>query len=179
MDLSNETFYLDNLKPEDAPSLNQLMIRNARHFQQYLPKTLSQNLSENASKSYIKNKSEAFKNKTEFTFAIKEKDTNNIAGLVILKNLDWNTKQGEFAYCLGSKYSGNGWMSKSVKATKDYAFNELGLEKLQVIIHHSNTDSINVAKRSGFTWIKTLKKEFVSGKAVLDMELYEIQKNDI
>ncbi|RSK41447.1 GNAT family N-acetyltransferase [Mangrovimonas spongiae] len=178
MDLSNETFYLDNLKSKDALSLNQLMIRNARHFQQYLPKTLAQNLSEDASKNYIKNKSEAFKNKTEFTFAIKEKSTHNIAGLVILKNLDWNTKQGEFAYCLGNKYSGNGWMSKSVQAAKNYAFNKLGLEKLQVIIHHTNTDSINVAKRSGFTWVKTLKKEHVSAKAVLDMELYEA-KNDV
>lgn len=175
MDLTNETFYIDSLKLEDALSLNQLMIRNARRFQQYLPKTLAQNLSKNDSENYIERKTEAFKNNIEFTFAIKEKDSNNIAGLIIIKNIDWNIKQGEFAYCLGKQYSGNGWMSKGLKTTKQYAFNELGLEKLQILIHHTNTNSINVAKRNGFTWIKTLEKEYTSGKAVLDMELYETQ----
>jgi ribosomal-protein-alanine N-acetyltransferase len=51
----------------------------------------------------------------------------------------------------------------------------LGLKRLQIIIHKTNTNSINVAERCGFKWQKTLKNEFsTSGKTPLDMELYEL-----
>ncbi|WP_418508884.1 GNAT family N-acetyltransferase [Corallibacter sp.] len=174
--LSAETFYLAPLNLDDASSLNSLMISNGKRFQAYLPKTLEQNISESASKAYISKKNKEIKEQSEFTFAIKDKDTHNVAGLVILKNLDWNKKQGEFAYCLGSKYSGNGWMTKSIKAAKAYAFDELGLETLQIIIHKTNKTSIRVAERNGFTWKQTLEKEYVTGKSTLDMELYESKK---
>ncbi len=173
----NETFYITNLKLEDAKSLSHLMMLNAKQFQEYLPKTLSQNLSEEASKIYIKQKNEALQNKTEFTLAIKEKQSQEVAGLIILKNIDYKLKQAEFAYCLGSKFSGNGWITKSVLAIKDFAFNELKLTTLQIIIHHTNIASINVATRAGFIWKKTLENEFVSGKSTLDMELYEAEND--
>lgn len=173
MKVEDEAFLIDRLSEKDAASLSQLMIRNARSFQEFLPNTLAQNLSESASKDYIKTKNKAFDNKNEFTFTIKDKDTQKVAGLIILKNLDWPHKQGEFAYCLGAAYSGHGWMSKSLKAAKTFALDKLGLKHLLILIHHTNTSSINVAKRAGFSWSQTLEKEFISGKSVLDMELYE------
>jgi len=175
MKLKTESFSLEVLKPQDAQSLSRLMISNGKRFQQYLPKTLSENLSETDSKNYIRRKTAQIKNQTEFTFAIKDIDSGDVAGLIILKNLDHHLKQGEFSYCLGQKYSGRGWMTRSIKAAKDYAFNELKLKSLQIIIHKSNVASIQIAERNGFNWIKTLDKEYVSGKSVLDMELYELQ----
>ncbi|UPS92467.1 MULTISPECIES: GNAT family N-acetyltransferase [unclassified Bizionia] len=175
MKLKTESFSLEVLKPQDAQSLSRLMISNGKRFQQYLPKTLSENLSEADSKNYIQRKTKQIKNKTEFTFAIKDIDSDDVAGLIILKNIDYQLKQGEFSYCLGQKYSGRGWMTRSIKAAKNFAFNELKLKSLQIIIHKSNLASIQIAERNGFTWIKTLDNEYVSGKSVLDMELYELQ----
>lgn len=173
MVLLSEPFLLETLHIEDASGLNHLMISNGKRFQKYLPNTLAQNISEDASISYIQDKIKESENKTEFTFAIKDKDTKQITGLVILKNI--TNKQGEFAYCLGAKYSGNGWVTKSITAATNFAFNELQLNTLQIITHHTNTQSINVAKRCGFYWIKTLVGEFDSEDSPLDMELY--QKN--
>ncbi|WP_417201236.1 GNAT family N-acetyltransferase [Bizionia sp.] len=175
MKLKTESFSLEVLKPQDAQSLSRLMISNGKRFQQYLPKTLSENLSEADSKNYIQRKTKQIKNKTEFTFAIKDIDSDDVAGLIILKNIDYQLKQGEFSYCLGQKYSGRGWMTRSIKAAKNFAFNELKLKSLQIIIHKSNLASIQIAERNGFTWIKTLDNEYVSGISVLDMELYELQ----
>lgn len=174
MTFSTETFKLEALKPRDASSLSALMISNGKTFQKYLPKTLEQNLSEEASKTYISTKNKALKNKTEFTFAVKDNETLAVAGLVILKNIDTQLKQGEFAYCIGKKFSGKGWITQSLKATSKFALEELGLKKLQIIIHKTNVSSIQVAERCGFTWTRTLEKEFVSEKSSLDMELYEL-----
>ncbi|HLV70495.1 MAG TPA: GNAT family N-acetyltransferase [Xanthomarina sp.] len=175
MIFSTETFKLEALKPEDASSLSALMISNGKSFQKYLPKTLAQNLSESDSKEYILKKGKAIKNQTEFTFALKDIDTNKVAGLIILKNIDKTNQQGEFAYCIGKKYSGKGWVTHSIKTVTKFAFDNLGLKSLQIFIHKTNTGSINVAERCGFVWRDTIKNEFTPfGKNLTDMELYEL-----
>ncbi|TYA52289.1 GNAT family N-acetyltransferase [Formosa maritima] len=176
MTFSTETFKLEALKQDDASSLNALMITNGKSFQKYLPKTLAQNLSESDSKEYILKKNKAIQTQSEFTFALKDMDTNKVAGLVILKNIDETSKQGEFAYCIGNKFSGKGWITQSIKAATKFAFEELGLQSLQIIIHKTNLSSINVAKRCGFQWTKTLENAFTpTGKNAINMELYELQ----
>ena len=173
--LVTETFILETLKPEDALSLNSLMISNGKRFQEYLPKTLAQNVTVTDSKKYITEKTLTIKNETEFTFAIKDIDTKQVAGLVILKNLDYEIHQGEFAYCLGTNYLGKGWMTQSVEATISFAVDKLALNTFQIITHKTNTSSILIAERCGFNWTKTLKNEFTpSGKKPVDMELYEL-----
>ncbi|WMI68859.1 GNAT family N-acetyltransferase [Mangrovimonas sp. YM274] len=175
MVLSKDTFELATLQHEDAPSLSQLMITNGRRFQLYLPKTLAQNISEEASVNYIAQQREAIIEQTEYTFAIKDLETSKVAGLVILKNLNWNQNQGEFAYCLGNNYTGNGWMVKALKTSIQFAFNDLALQTLNILVHKTNTPSVNVAKRCGFSWVKTLENDYISSaKGPLDMELYQL-----
>jgi ribosomal-protein-alanine N-acetyltransferase len=175
MTFSTETFKLEALKPEDATSLNALMINNGKRFQEYLPKTLAQNLSVSDSKRYIEEKALAIENQIEYTFGIKDIDTNQIAGLVILKNLNFEINQSEFAYCLGTKYLGKGWMTQSVQAIISFAYSKLGLKHFQIITHKSNLSSILIAERCDFNWVKTLPNEFrPSGRNPIDMELYEL-----
>jgi ribosomal-protein-alanine N-acetyltransferase len=175
MTFSTETFKLEALKYEDASSLNALMISNGKRFQEYLPKTLAQNLSVSDSKKYIAEKNSAIENQIEYTFAIKDIDTNQVAGLIILKNLDFEIRQSEFAYCLGTKFLGKGWMTQSVQATISFAHNKLGLKRFQIITHKTNISSVLIAKRCNFKWIKTLPNEFrPSGRNPIDMELYEL-----
>lgn len=179
MTLLSDFFLLETLTPENASSLNRLMISNGKRFQEYLPKTLAQNLSETDSKIYIKKKNQAIKNATGYTFAIKDIETKEVVGLIILKNLDLVKKQGEFAYCLGAKQTGKGWMTQSIMASSQFAFNTLGLTTLQIITHKANIESVNVAKRCGFKWTKTLKNEFTPpGKNPVDMELYELHNEN-
>jgi ribosomal-protein-alanine N-acetyltransferase len=172
-----EAFHIATLKPEDALSLNELMTSNAERFKRYFPKTLSNNLSLEASENYISAKNEEIQSNTEFTYAIKENTNQNIAGLIIIKKLNWETKQGELAYCIGSQFEGKGWMTKAVKAIFNFAFNELGLKKLQIISHKTNLGSVKVAENCGFIWKKTLLSEFTpTNEAPLDMELYEVTR---
>ena len=174
---SSDVFYIKPLKLEDALQLNKLLVSNTNHFKQHLPQTLAANRTLEDSKSYIKKKTEAMGSNAEYVFTIKNQQTKTIAGLVILKNLDWTLKQGEFAYCIGKKFEGKGWMSEAVKAASNYAIETLGLKTLQIIAHKTNYGSVKVAKNSGFIWKETLKDEFTTeNKPSLDMELYELSK---
>lgn len=173
---SSEHICIDYLKAEDALQLNKLLVSNTERFIRYLPKTLAANRTLESTRAYIKKKIEESREKKEYVFTIKDKYGIQIIGLIILKNLDWNLKQGEFAYCIDKKFKGKGRMSEAIKATSKYAVDNLGLKTLQIISHKSNLGSVSVAVSSGFIWKETLSEEFTPlNEAPLDMELYELR----
>lgn len=162
------------LELEDARSLSELMIANADRFKPYFPHTLAQNLSFQASQTYITQQIKERNARSEYTWAIKEMPGNVVAGLVILKKLNWRIRRGELAYCIGAAYEGRGWVSKAVQELSNLALGALGMRKLQIIVYRDNLESVKVAQNCGFKWKKTLKRQYTPPESPpLDMELYE------
>ena len=174
----SDTFWITEFELSDAESLCSVMTSNSEQFQKFFPKTLSQNLTVVGSKAYILQKAIENKNKIEYTFAIKDSLTQNVAGIIILKDLDMTQQVGELAYAMDKGFGGKGWMSLAVKELSKYAFRELGLKTLKIITHHTNLGSCKIATKNGYVWQRTLKNEHTPvGGAPLDMELYEL--NDV
>lgn len=171
-----ENFGISALQPNDATGLHGFVRANTGQLQHYLPRTLASNDSIEKTKAYILLKQQEINEKTNFTFAIKNKSTEQIAGLVILKKIDWLARQAELAYCIGSEYEGKGITSQAVKEMTKLAFGQLALETLRIITHKTNTGSIRVAEKNGFTRKAALPNEFTPpGGTPLEMELYELK----
>ncbi|MUU78990.1 GNAT family N-acetyltransferase [Winogradskyella endarachnes] len=150
-------------------------VANEDRLKRYFPKTLEQNLNPTLSNYFVESKVKAFENKEEFLFTLKHSETRALAGLIYLKEINWEIKQGEFAYCIGYTFEGQGLTSKAVQLLSTHAFEDLGLETLQIIAHKDNLGSVKVALKNNFKWIKTLINEFTPiGEQPLDMELYEL-----
>ncbi len=161
----------------DAWKICNLMVANEDRFRRYFPKTLEQNQTPTLSQLFVEKKVKQFGLKEEFLYTLKHSETRELAGLIYIKELDWTKKQGEFAYCIGYTFEGKGLMSNAIEALSTYAFINLGLETLQVLVHKDNLGSIKVATNNGFVWKKTLFKDYTpAGEQPLDMELYELHK---
>ena len=174
--MTSENFSIDKLKSTNANQLYQFIVDNNERLRYYFPKTLSSNSSLKKTEEYIVLKEREIHEKVNFTFAIKENETHEIAGLIILKKIDWNKKEGEFAYCIGSEFEGKRGTSSAVKKMVEFAFEELQLKTIQIIAHKTNLGSIKVAENNGFVWLKTLPNEFTpTNEKSLDMELYELK----
>lgn len=170
-----ENYYIEPIAEKDAWKLCDFIISNTERLKRYFPKTLEQNLTPDLSKIFVVKKVKEFNAKEEFLFKLKEKKNRTIIGLVYIKELDWDKKQAELAYCIGYQYEGKGWTTKAVKALSEYAFADLGLKTMQIIVHKTNTGSAKVAEKCGYTWQHTLLDEHTPpGEKVLDMELYEL-----
>jgi ribosomal-protein-alanine N-acetyltransferase len=174
---NTEAFHIAPLDDKDAKNLNELMVSNSERFRRYFPITLSSNLTLEDSERYISTKTLELQSHECYTFAIKEKITENIAGLIIIKKIDFESRQAELAYGIGAQYEGKGLVTFAVKEVSDFAFNELNLNTLQIISHKTNLGSVKVAVKSGFVWQRTLPDEFTpTDELPLDMELYELRK---
>ena len=171
--LNIENYILDKLKPTDANQLFQFLYDNKERFKLFFPVTLEMNSSLEKTKDYISIKNKEIEERTNFTLAIRDKNKEEIAGLIIIKKIDWDKKQGEFAYCIGSEFEGKGLTSFAVKEMTNFAFENLGLKTLQIIAHKTNFGSVKVAENNGFVWQSTLQNEFTpTNDTPLDMELY-------
>ena len=172
-----DSYYIEPIKTQDAWNLCDFIVSNEDRLKRYFPKTLEQNLTPGLSKNFVQKKVKQFKLKEEFLFTLKEKETNQLAGLIYIKEIDSVKKQGEFAYCIGYPFEGKGLTTKAVKILSEYAFKDLSLKTLQIIAHKDNLASVKVAENCNFIWKKTLKKEFTPpGEIPLDMELYELYR---
>ena len=170
-----DSFKIDFLNSNDAKNLSEMMVSNSEKFKRYFPITLSKNTSTEASQKYIIDKQIKFELKSEFTFAIKENVSNQIAGIIIIKEINMETKKGEFAYFIDFNYENKNLMSKGIAAISRYAFVNIGLEKLQIIVHKDNIGSLKVAQKCNFIWQKTLLNKYTPPNELpLDMELYEL-----
>ena len=166
-------FHIKPIESKDAWNLCDFIVANEDRLKRYFPDTLAQNLNPTLSQHFVDKKVKQFNLKEEFLFTIKEKTSKVLAGLVYIKALDWQKRQGELAYCIGYPFEGKGLISASVKLLSQYAFDILNLKTLQIIVHKDNIASVKVATNNHFIWAQTLKNEFTpSGQEPLDMELY-------
>ena len=171
-------YEINLLHEGDAWKLCDFVVTNTDRLKRYFPITLSQNLNPTLSELYVQNKIKAHAKNEIFVFTIKHSESRQLVGLVILKELDWDKKQGEFAYCVDYRSEGKGVISKAIDLLSNYALDNLGLEILQIITHKDNFGSIKVATNNGYTWQKTLVEAFTpTGESPLDMELYELYKS--
>ena len=172
-----DTFKIHPIHEGDAWRICDLCVANADRLNRYFPKTLEQNLNPTLSQLFVEKMVKQFEEKETFLFTLKHSETKELAGLIYIKELDWNIKQGEFAYCIGYTFEGQGLMSKAIDKLSQHAFNNLGLETLQIIANKDNLSSVKVALNNNFKWIKTLINEFTpTGRPPMDMELYERYK---
>ena len=169
-----ENYYIEPIAEKDAWKLCDFIISNTERLKRYFPETLEQNLTPDLSRIFVVKKVKELNAKEEFLFKLKEKKNRTIIGLVYIKELDWNKKKAELAYCIAYQFEGMGIITNSVEILSDYAFDTLGLKTLQIIVHKTNPGSIKVAEKCGYTWQQTLLKEHTPpGENSLDMELYE------
>lgn len=169
-----ESHTVEAIQEKDAWRICDFMVSNSDRFKRFFPKTLEQNLNPTLSEIFVAEKVQAFGEKKEFLFTLKEKEHRTIIGLVYLKKLNWDKKKGELAYCIGYQYEEKGIITKTIRYISVWAFEKMGLKKLKIITHKSNLSSVAVAEKCDFHWQKTLQNEHTPpNEKPLDMELFE------
>ena len=72
-------------------------------------------------------------------------------GTATIHNIDWISRKAEIGYMVGKKeYWGQGIATDTVSLLVNYAFNRLGLSKLNACALKANVASIKVLEKNGF-----------------------------
>lgn len=116
-------------------------------------------------------------NAEDRTFTIRKDD--RFIGLIGFKATDKVNCKMEIGYWLSQDYQGKGGMTRAVEVLCTYAFNELEMNRVQIMCAVGNTSSSNIPKRLGFKFegVERAGELFADGNFV-DIEVYSLLKNE-
>jgi RimJ/RimL family protein N-acetyltransferase len=76
-----------------------------------------------------------------------------------LHKIDWNEKTCEFGMFIGDKdYWNRGYGTDALKTIIDFAFGELGLQTIKLLVYEYNHRAMKVYENCGFVLVDTIKK---------------------
>lgn len=113
-------------------------------------------------------------NEHERSFILEQ--NNNKLGLVQLVSIDFIHRKAEFTIMIDPNHQGHGYASTATRLAVDYAFSNLNLHKLYLIVDEMNEKAIHIYKKTGFHEEARLKDEyFINGTYhhVVVMSMFE------
>lgn len=91
-------------------------------------------------------------NGTARTYFLFRRSDNQLIGGISLTRITYGiTRSGMLGYWMGADHAGQGHMKKAVAALLDFAFLNLRLKRIEAACLPTNTTSINLLKKCGFS----------------------------
>jgi len=153
-------FELVPLELKYAERFHTMMVANKEQLLRFFPITSRRTKTLRATKSYIKSKKSEQKVKQFYGFLILDSKTENLAGYLLVKNLDWRVPKAELAYFVDKNYQQQGVGKAALHQLTNFCFEELKLNKLHIMMEESNEPSRRLGLACGFHQEGLLKKEF-------------------
>lgn len=161
------------VEPDDALPLYTLVSTNADRLRDSFPKTLEFFKSVEDAQKRITLMMEHAKDGRAFLFVVITDDTQELIGILSIKEVDRRSMKAEIAYYISGGYEGKGITTHGVRFLATYAFNEVGLRKVYARVFPYNEGSKHVLLKNGFDLEGVLRNELRNGNGVLcDIEYY-------
>jgi RimJ/RimL family protein N-acetyltransferase len=110
--------------------------------------------------------------------AIADAGGDALLGSVILHSLDWHNRRGELGYWLVAAARGRGLATRALRLALRWMFEDLGLERAEVVTTPDNDASVALARRLGFTEEAVLRKRDVEHGERIDVVLFGLLREE-
>jgi RimJ/RimL family protein N-acetyltransferase len=95
-----------------------------------------------------------------------------VIGICDLSQIDRRQRRAELGFLFNRGWWGNGYAAEAMAAIVDYAFGELGVERLWARLHAGNEASCRLLERLGFVHEGMLRGHIVRDDARRDCDIY-------
>lgn len=119
-----------------------------------------------------------FDARTLFQWGIAERDTGEIVGTCTLASLSAEHRRAEIGYALARSRWGRGYAAEALDALARFAFQTLGLHRLEADVDPRNARSIRALERLGFVREGHLRECYVLNGEVQDALLYGLLRRE-
>jgi RimJ/RimL family protein N-acetyltransferase len=121
---------------------------------------------------------DGFRDRTLWKWGIALRDDDRVVGTCTLTHFDWENRRAELGYALGSAYWGRRLMSEALDTLVAFAFDGLGLHRLEADVDPRNTASIKSLERLGFQREGYLRERWLVGGGIQDSLFYGLLRSD-
>jgi len=171
--IQGEKCYVRTFQEKDAQSLTGLVSRNKYFWSTYEPLQRPEYYTIDAQYKKIQESLYLMNSKREYTFGIYELGTNNLIGhiaLYAIKRLPYSS--AFVGYAMDEIYAGKGIVTEAVELVVQFAFEQIGLHRVEAYVSTENSASIRVLEKSGFQQEGLLRKLLYINGQWVDHYLY-------
>lgn len=158
-----------------ADEMFELVDKNREHLGPWLP-WVDDEASSAEAKGFIRDMLYKFASGTDLVLGISHQG--NLAGAIGMHDINHRIGSAEIGYWLGSEFEGKGLMTKACVAMLSYAFDELGLNRVQIRVEPANTRSRAIPRRLGFHYEGTLRQVGRVRERLTDLEVYSMLRSE-
>lgn len=152
----------------DAGEMFALIDANRSYLRRWLP-FIDSTLAIGDSEAFLKSVEEHAERNPVFTIHFHGK----MVGLVGFKDTDYDNLRTEIGYWLAEGVQHKGIMTSCVRTLVDYAFNDMGMHRVQIRVAEGNTPSKNIPRRLGFVKEGVERDgELLSDNVYANLEVY-------
>ena len=160
--------YVRTFQEKDARSLTGLVSRNKYFWSTYEPLNRPDYYTVDTQYKKIQESLYLMSSQREFTFGIYELGTDYLIGHIALysvKRLPYAS--GFVGYAMDGAFVGKGIVTEAVELIVNFAFEEIGLHRIEAYVSPENKSSIRVLEKAGFQQEGLLRKLlYINGKWV-------------
>ncbi|PYZ98908.1 RimJ/RimL family protein N-acetyltransferase [Alteribacter lacisalsi] len=170
----NEHTKLEILQDKHTEGLYQLTEEGRDYLSHWMPWAPAIKTADDT-KGYIRSTLKEFAEGRSLACAILYKG--EVAGTAAYHVIDYGNRKTSIGYWLGENYQGKGLMTVAVRELVNYAFEELGLNRIEIKAGVENSKSRAIAERLGFE-LEGIQREseIVAGRFV-DHAAYSLLKS--
>lgn len=155
--LNTERLALRNLTPENTEEMLDYYIRNEEHLRQYEPTRDSSFYTYEGQKEILTESFRQFIDGTSIDLGIFKDE--KLIGKIKLSNIVYGILRNAFVgYSIDKEHQGKGYMKEALNTVCSYAFEEMGLHRLEASTLMDNSRSQGVLKACGFNELGISKK---------------------
>ena len=165
----NEDIDLRIVEERHAQDLLALVDKNRAYLRQWLGWVDATNSLEDI-RFFAKNGLQQFANNEGFQAGIWYKG--QVAGCIGYHPIDWDDRKVEIGYWLAEDMQGKGLMTSACRTLVTYAFDEWGLNKVEIHCAVGNTRSRAIPTRLGFTQEGILREAEWVNDHFVDLVIY-------
>jgi RimJ/RimL family protein N-acetyltransferase len=119
-----------------------------------------------------------FAEKTLFQWGVAGLEDDRVIGTCTLSSVDANNLRAELGYALGRAHWGQGLMRDALDTLVGFAFEELGMRRLEADVDPDNAASIRSLERLGFRREGYMRERWFVGGNVLDSLFYGLLRRE-
>lgn len=171
----SDSVIIEPIEKDDFLGLFKLVDSERARLQPYFPVTCAHCSDPRSTRAYIKDMIARAKHREFFCFAMRDYEGGAPIGLIFLKEFDWTVPKCETAYFIGSVYERKGITTMGLMWAVDYAFSQLGMEKVFARVDPENIGSCTVLERCGFEKEGVMRRDFRTADGrLLDLVQYGV-----
>lgn len=173
--LVDEELHLRPFRFTDSPQLYQAIHESLQDLTPWMS-WATRNYTEMSAREYITIARARWDDHTFYAFAITRGD--QILGACTLSSIHSIYHFCNLGYWVRTSCRGQGIAGRAARLTARFAFEELGLIRVEIVIALDNQASIRVAEKIGAHYEGTLLNRMLVGESVYDAHMYSLVPSD-